>query len=108
MASYRFYTDVYLGSELGEKEFSPLAARAAEILDSFVRRYGGTVTGTDSRELAVCAMAEVLRHYKKRDGLAQTSVGGVSVRYADGSGRELLRRLYDRAAIYVDFHRGVA
>lgn len=107
MASYSFYTDVYMGYELGEKEFSPLAARAGEILDRFISAYRADAVGPDSRDMAVCAMAEVLRHYKKRDGLAQATVGGVSVRYSDGSGKKLLRELYDRASIYVDFHRGV-
>lgn len=107
MVSYRFYTDVYMGYELGEKDFSPLTARAEEILDRFMRRYNGTVTGPDSRDMAVCAMAEALRRYKKRDGLVQTTVGGVSVRYSDGSTQKLMRQLYDRASVYVDFHRGV-
>ena len=108
MVSYGFYTDVYLGSELGEKDFSPLAARAEEILERFMSRYNGETSGPDSRDMAVCAMAEVLRHYKKRDGLTQASIGGVSVRYSDGSTRQLMQELYRRAAIYVDFHRGVA
>ena len=107
MASYRFYTDVYMGYELGEKDFSPLARRAEEILDRFLTRYQAEAVGPDSRDMAVCAMAEALRHYKNRDGLTQATVGGVSVRYSDGSGRKLLRELYNRAAIYVDFHRGV-
>ena len=107
MVSYGFYTDVYMGYELGEKEFSPLAARAEEILDRLVSRYNGVISGPDSRDMAVCAMAEALRHYKNRDGLAQATVGGVSVRYSDGSAKRLMGELYERASIYVDFHRGV-
>jgi hypothetical protein len=107
MADYSFYTDVYMGCELGQKDFSALAARAEELLDRFLLRYRGEVSGPESRSMAICAMAEVLRHYKNRDGLAQATVGGVSVRYSDGSQARMKRELYDRASIYVDFHRGL-
>ena len=107
MATYGFYTDVYMGSAIGEKEFSPLAARAEAALQHFERKYRAECPGQDSRDMAICAMAEELRRFGKHDGLVSASVGGVSVRYSDGSGSRLLGRLYRQAQIYMDFHREV-
>lgn len=107
MASYSFYTDVYMGTSLGEKEFSPLAQRAEAVLRRFERRYAVSCPGPDSRDMAVCAMAETLKGYARRDGLQSATIGGVSVRYSDGSSRTLAGELYRQAGIYMDFHRGV-
>ena len=108
MVSYSFYTDVYMGWQLGEKEFSPLAARAGAILARYGRIYRVSCPGEDSKAMAICAMAETLKQYEKRSGITSTSIGGVSVQYEETSRRELARELFSQASIYLDITRGVA
>ena len=110
MADFAFYTDVYLGSAIPEKAFCSMAQRAKEILERFCRIYRVSVPGEDSRELAVCAMAESLyAHSKRRGGISAASVGEVSVHYEGGAqaDRQLNRELYEKASIYLDICRGV-
>ena len=105
MCNYSFYTDAYLGSELSEKEFTHRIRQAESVLDQFSRSYGVVSAGPDSRDMALCAMAEeISRHYRSH-GLSAASVGGVSVRYEEGS--SLRRKLYQQARIYLEFRRGV-
>lgn len=108
MVSFAFYTDTYLGTALGEKEFSSLAARAEEVLARFEKIYRVDCPGADSRAMAVCSMAEGLKDYGKRAGLTSATVGGVSVRYESGGSRELDGELFRRAGVYLDIYRGVS
>lgn len=110
MADFGFYADVYLGSLIPEKAFPEMATRAAEHLARMQRSYRVTADGTDSLNMAICAMAEALyAHSKRRSGVTAASVGEVSVRYegAESSGKALQRELYEKASIYLDISRGV-
>ena len=110
MADYGFYTDVYLGSLIPEKAFPEMAMRAGEHLARMQRNYRVTTEGTDSLNMAICAMAEALyAHSRRRSGVTAASVGEVSVRYEGGesSGRNLQRELYEKASIYLELSRGV-
>ncbi len=107
MVAYRFYTDTYMGCQLGEKEFSPLAARAEDVLRGWERRYRVVSPGADSRSMAVCAMAEAIKAHSRHDGIQSATVGGVSVRYDNGSEKSLSRALYETACVYLDIYRGV-
>lgn len=105
MASYQFYTDSYMGSALSEKEFALRHRQAEAALEKMSRLYGAVCPGTDSRDMALCAMAEELSRHSRSAGVSAASLGGVSVRYDNE--KTLTRKLYDRAGIYMDFHRGV-
>lgn len=110
MADYGFYTGIYLGSQIPEKAFPEMALRAGEHLERIRRNYRVTVEGTDSLNMALCAMAEALyAHSKRRSGMTAASVGDVSVRYegAESAGKNLQRELYDKASIYLEISRGV-
>ena len=110
MADYGFYTDVYLGSQIPEKAFPEMALRAGEHLARIQRNYRVNTEGTDSLNMAICAMAETLyAHSRRRSGVTAAAVGEVSVRYegAESSGRSLLRELYEKASIYLEISRGV-
>ena len=107
MVTYDFYTDTYLGTALGEKEFPQLAARAEETLRRYERIYTVDCPGADSRAMAVCAMAETLKQWRSRQGITSTTVGGVSVHYENGDSRALESTLYRRAGVYLDMRRGV-
>lgn len=105
MASYSFYTESYMGTALSEKEFALRNKQAEAVLSRFIRVYGADCPGTDSRDMALCAMAETLSRHFRDAGVSAATVGGVSVRYDNDT--TLIRKLYDRAGIYMDFHRGV-
>ena len=110
MADYDFYTDVYFGSLIPEKAFPEMELRAREHLARIQRSYQVTVEGTDSLNMAVCAMAESLyAHSKRRGGITAASVGDASVHYgsSEDADRQLRRELYERASIYLDICRGV-
>ena len=110
MADYGFYTDVYLGGQIPEKAFPEMALRAGEHLARIQRNYRVTAEGTDSLNMAICAMAETLyAHSRRRSGVTAAAVGEVSVRYegAESSGRSLQRELYEKASIYLEISRGV-
>ena len=110
MADYGFYTDVYLGSQIPEKAFPEMAMRAGEYLARFQRNYRVNVSGTDSLQMAICAMAESLyAHAKRQGGVVAASAGEVSVRYESGESnrKSLQRELYEKAAIYLEISRGV-
>ena len=104
MPTYDYYINDYLGTEIGEKEFSPLAKRARAVLERLCRNYK-VVGGEDARAMAVCAMAETLKKAEK-GGVTSASLGGVSVHYQQGNQEQLLLQLYRQAAIYLDIYRG--
>lgn len=110
MADFAYYTDSYLGTVIPEKAFPGMAKRAEEALQRLQRIYRVTVPGEDSRNLAICAMAEVLyAASKRRSGVTAASVGEVSVHYgnSESSDKALQRELYEKASIYLEISRGV-
>ena len=102
MVSYDFYSNTYLGSAVPEQAFPGAAARAGEVLQQLCRlcRVEG---GEEAKAMAVCAMAEVIYAQSGRENVISSSVGQVSVRYAD---RDLKDQLYRKAGIYLDIYRG--
>ena len=111
MVTYDFYANSYMGSAIPEKAFSGVAARADGVLNRMKRIYQVESDGEISENLAVCAMAEALYDYQKRQGgVLSSHVGSVSVRYEDGksAARALSRELMRRASIYLEIYRGVA
>lgn len=67
---YAFYTDVYLGNFIPEREFSHYGLLAKYRLDKFKRMYTVAPAEGDKEKLAMCAMAEAM--YKI--ALAQTGM----------------------------------
>ena len=106
MPDYDFYTKDYLGTAIPEEKFPSLAARAAGVLDGYCRIYQLVDDAPVSRNMAICAMAEVLQEYIRQNRCTQASLGSVSVRYAQPQ-KSLARRLWQAARVYMDFYRGV-
>jgi hypothetical protein len=103
---YDFYVNSYLGSAIPEKSFSGVALRAMDALAAIRRRYQVAATDEVSEKMALCAMAETLySHSGRKAGVASASVGGVSVRYENGS---LTKELLQKAKIYLEIYRGAA
>lgn len=107
MVTYEFYKDVYLGCVLSETAFPRAVARAEEWITRLERTCRVEPVGEDSRAMAICSVAETMEAYKNRMGVAQTSVGGVSVRYEEGD-RKLQRQLLQNAGVFLDIRRGVS
>ena len=109
MADFAFYKDVFLGERIPQKHFASLARRAGDVLQSYEKVYRVNVPGEDSYRMAICAMAETLYAYSKRQaGVTAASVGEVSVRYEGGNDTAALQReLYRNASTYLDITRGV-
>ena len=105
MVDYAYYRDEYLGELIPEKLFPGLAKKAAAALSRLCRDY--VVSGGDEEKaMALCAMAEEMYRWQGRMGVAAATVGAVKVQYQDLSSRQLLHRLYSKAAIYLDIYRG--
>ena len=105
MVSYEFYRDVYLGSALEEEDFPKAAARAERWMQKLERTFFVAPVGEDSRDLAVCAVAEAMEQHRRQAGMTQTSVGGVSVRY---DSKSLEKKLHRCAGVFLDIRRGVS
>ena len=109
MPDYDYYVNTYLGSFVPEGDFPFQASQARSALEQFERVYK-VVGGEEARSMAICAMAEELYdRYRRKDRIAATSVGGVSVRYQawEETEESMSQALYRKARIYLDFYRKV-
>ena len=106
MVTYEFYRDVFLGSRLEEDTFPGMIARAERWVQKLERTYQVEPVGEDSRDLAVCAVAETMDECMQHQGIVQSTVGKVSVRYSDKKAME--QRLYRSAGVFLKSYRGVA
>lgn len=107
MVTYEFYQNTYLGSQLSETAFPEFAARAEEWLSKLERTCRAVPVGENSRDLALCAVAEMLEEQAGHRQISQMSVGDVSVRYADNADQAFLKSLRQRVSCYLVFKRGV-
>ena len=110
MVDYDFYVREFMGSAVPETEFSGAAVRAAAVLERFLRIYSLEEETELAKKMALCAMAEsIYAGAKRNNGITAQSVGNVSVRYETGEAADkaLMRELYNRASVYLDFYRGV-
>ena len=107
MIDYDFYVNSYLGTDIPEKVFERVAARAVDALSKICRQYQVADGDLVSRKMALCAMAETIYSYDcRKAGVSSATVGGVSVRY-EHSG-SLQKQLLSKAKIYPDIYRGAA
>ena len=106
MISYGFYKDAYLGASIPEAAFPGLMMRAQAWLENLERVCRVVSYGEESQNMALCALAEVFYAYGGRQGISQTSVGGVTVRYEQDQA-PLQRRLLQSVAGYLEVYRGV-
>ena len=106
MPDQDFYRNVYMGTEIPEKQFSQLVTRARQVLDAYKRSFRVESSGQEAEKLALCAMAERL-YQKHRMGITSERVGNVSVSYGAPT-KTLEGELYRAASVYLDFYRGVS
>ena len=106
MPDYGFYQDIYRGSAIAPTAFPGLAARAGSWLRQLENSCRVVSYGEESRKMAICAAAEVLHFHGGKRGVAQTSIGGVTVRYEQG-GVPLQRLMLDAVGGFLEVYRGV-
>ena len=106
MPDYGFYTDVYAGTVIKQAAFSEMIHRAAQWLESLERCCRVVAYGPQSRQMALCAAAEEIYRYRSTERIAQSTVGGISVRY-EKSDVPLQRLLLQSVAGYLEVYRGV-
>lgn len=107
MPDYQFYKETYLGYLITEEDLPRLLRRAVEWLEKIERCCRVVPYGPDSRNMALCSIAETLAAwYKKRD-VEQASVGEVTVRYQKND-IPLQRQLLQNASGYLEIYRGLS
>lgn len=110
--TYGYYTDDYCGNLIAEDDWERLSKRAEERLNRYENIYQVTYFDLeDGRNMAVCAIAEVLQSMdiiQSGGAIASVSVGSVSTTYAtsDSSGATLNRAVLSALRIYADVYRG--
>ena len=62
---------------------------------------------SESRKMAVCAIAETLAAWERKNSFLEESVGSVRVRYQKND-LPLQRQLLQNVSGYVDIYRGVS
>jgi len=107
MPDYTFYREVYEGSRLSEPRFRQLALRGKEWLEKLERCCRVTPYGTESRKMAVCAVAETLAAWERKQNYLEESVGAVRVRYQKND-LPLQRQLLQTVSGYMEIYRGVS
>ena len=105
MVDYQYYTETYLGELIPQKLFPGLEKKASAALHRLCRDYI-VRGGEEEKAMAVCAMAEEMYRWQGRMGVVGATVGAVRVQYQEQSNRQLLAKLYSKAAIYLDIYRG--
>ena len=105
MVDYQYYTREYLGELIPEKPFPGLVKKATAVLNRLCRDYVVS-GGEEEKAMAICAMAEEMYRWQGRMGVVGATVGAVRVQYQELSNRQLLSKLYSKAAIYLDIYRG--
>ena len=109
MVDYAFYTGTYLGDSIPAADFPRLAKRAGEQLARYKRLYTVAAPGTDSENMATCAMADAMYYFETAQNAPQSaSIGSVSSSRGtvDISPKAQAAELYRCAALYLDIYRG--
>ena len=104
MTTYDFYENTYLGNKIEETAFSQAVARAEDYVAMLERQYRVKPALAESRDMAVCAVAEVLAEAGGPVEITAASVGSVSVHYMQ---KNLATQIRQAVAPYLRIYRGV-
>lgn len=104
MTTYEFYKTLYLGNQLEEEEFPQAIARAEAYVAFLERQYRATAAVENGRDMALCAVADMISRLQKQENVSSATVGNVSVRYFAPDLAASLRRAVEP---YLQLHRGV-
>jgi len=113
-ATYKYYTDTFLGTAIAEADFDALALRASEHIDRMTFHRAEDVTDEDdldSLAMANCAVAEEIQLVNQegsQGGIKSERVGAHSVEYAESNVKMLsVTARYENAArLYLENTEG--
>jgi hypothetical protein len=106
MVTYEFYEKEYLGYLINQGDFPRMLRRAEQWLEKIERCCRVVPYGPDSRDMALCAIAETMAAWYKKKDVEQASVGEVTVRYQKND-IPLQRQLLQNVSGYLEIYRGV-
>ena len=92
---YEYYTEIYGGTKLAEKDWQRISQKAEQRLDSD----GEEKDWCDRAKCAVCEMSEILYADEKRNGKTSENTDGYSVSYDTGVSLNSL--LYSIVQVYL-------
>lgn len=98
---YSYYTDVYLGQEIAEEDFSLLEERGERFVDYITGGEAAAQKALDCVKKAVCAVAEVWQKQEKGGAVTAEKIGEWSRTYAQQPDRTVCRALLEAAQIYL-------
>ena len=100
---YEYYTDIYGGANILEKDWLRVSQKAEQRLNSYTfGRLSDDWEGEswcDRAKCAVCEMTEILYADEKRDGKTSENTDGYSVSY--DTEKSLGSTLYDVVQVYL-------
>lgn len=110
MVDYAFYTTQYQGNSISETDWPTAEREASAQLTKYKRMYTVTAPDENSESMAVCAIAEAMVYNAGNGAVSSASIGSVSVSYGtvDMTEKTKMNRVYNAAALYLDFYRGVS
>lgn len=119
MVCYEFYRTAYRGGSIQPSEWPSYEARAEAQVERYEHTYTVSYPTPESRQKAVCALAETLYSIDliingEGGPVASVSVGSVSTSYGSAASAAIdvspagqARELYRTAKLYLDIYRGV-
>lgn len=119
MVCYEFYRTTYRGGSISAEDWPGYEARAEAQVAFYERTYTVGYPGPESRQKAVCALAEAMQSFDlilngEGGPVSSVSVGSVSTSYGGAAGSAIdaspagqARELYRTAKLYLDIYRGV-
>lgn len=106
MVPYEFYKNEYMGQDIQEWNWPTACFRAEEKLAALEHKYTLTPYGPESRQMAVCAIAEVTNYFRKDFLITQERLGEMNVEYDPDSDKKLQKRILQNIEGYFHRYRG--
>ena len=107
MVPFTFYKEEYLGERIEEWNWPKACFLAEEKLAALEHKYKLTPYGPDSRQMAVCAIAEQTAYCRWDWYITKERRGDVNVEYDPDAVKKLQRRILNSIAAYMEIYRGV-
>lgn len=119
MVCYEFYKTAYRGGSISAEDWPSYEARAEAQVARYERTYIVGYPTPESRQKAICVLAETMQSIDlilngEGGPVASVSVGSVSTSYGSAASLAIdvspagqARELYRTAKLYLDIYRGV-
>ena len=106
MVPYEYYKNEYMGQRIQEWNWPAACFRAEEKLAALEDKYTLIPYGPESRQMAVCAIAEVTSLFRWDFYITQERLGELNVEYDPDSDKKLQKRILQNLEGYFHRYRG--